>query len=206
SDVLGVYRGAVVVVARIAPYDAGVRLAGEWSDYVREHIVRQPRDTVIVRFAPPDPVARNRRVTFLAAGALARVIPHREDGATRADRKVGLPLRTGSGIGVQLERRTEGHAAVCGADIIDVAGVVAGAVLSIDVVNHVVDGARLTPAHVSPVTGEYGGEVAVVAASATIAGPREVGAGVGVGPSGAAISGPEHAVGARPGSTSASFV
>src|SRR2546430_9115299 len=93
---------AVVVVARIAPYDAGVRLAGEWSDYVRERIVRQPRDTVIVRFAPPHPVTRNGRVPLGAAGTLARVIPHREDSPTRTDREVRLPLRTGSAIGVQF--------------------------------------------------------------------------------------------------------
>src|SRR5439155_2993076 len=175
-------------------------------DYVREHIVRQPRHAVVGRLAPPHPVTRNRRVTLDAARTFASVIPQREDGASRADRKVGLPLRTGSGIGVQLERRTEGHAAVGGADIIDVAGIAAGAVLSIDVVNDVVDGGRLTPAHVSPVTREYGGEVAVAGAGGTIAGPCEVGAGEGVGPSAAAISRPEHQVGARPGSTPASFV
>src|SRR5207245_6564279 len=62
------------------------------------------------------------------------------------------------------------------------------------------------PAHVSPVTGEHGGEVAVAEANGTIAGPCEGGAGVGVGPCGAAIGGPEHEVGARPGSTPASFV
>ena len=57
------------------------------------------------------------------------------------------------------------------------------AMLSIDVVNDVVKGGRLTPAHVSPVTREHGGEVAVTGASGIIAGPREVGASEGVGPS-----------------------
>src|SRR5439155_4305757 len=112
------------------------------------HIVSQPGDTVVGGLPPPHPVTRNRRVTLDAACTFACVIPHREDSATRADRQVRLPLRTGSGIGVQLERRTEGHAAVRGADIIDVAGVAAGAVLTIDVVNHVINGGRLTPAHV----------------------------------------------------------
>src|SRR5439155_21957168 len=50
------------------------------------------------------------------------------------------------------------------------------------------------------------GEVVVAAAGGTIARPCEGGAGEGVGPSAAAISGPEHQVGARPGSTPASFV
>src|SRR2546428_344886 len=83
------------VVPRIAIYDAGVRLTGEGGDYVREHIVRQPRHAVVVGLAPPHPVAGNGRVTLGAGRAFASVIPHREEGASRADRKVGLPLRTG---------------------------------------------------------------------------------------------------------------
>src|SRR5437868_6130094 len=69
-----------------------------------------------------------------------------------------------------------------------------------------VDDGWLTPTHVSPVTGEHRGEVAVVEANATIARPCEGGASVGVCPCGAAISGPEHEIGARAASTSASFV
>ena len=62
-----------------------------------------------------------------------------------ADRKVGLPLRTGRGIGVQLEWRAKGHTAVGGADVIDVARVGAGAVLGIDQVNNAVVGGRFDP-------------------------------------------------------------
>ena len=86
---------------------------------------------------------------------LAPVIPRREEGAGRADRDVRLPLRTGRGIAVQLERRAKGHTTVGGADIIDVARISAGAVLGIDQVNHVVVGGRLTPALVSPVAAGY---------------------------------------------------
>ena len=46
-----------------------------------------------------------------------------------ADRKIGLPLRTGSRIGVQLERRAKGHATIGGANVEHVAGVGAGSVL-----------------------------------------------------------------------------
>ena len=90
-------------------------------------------------------VARNGRVTRGAAGALARVIPRGEESAGRANRKVRLPLRTGRGIGVQLERRAKGHTAVGGANVIDVARVSASAVLGIDQVNDVVEGSRLDP-------------------------------------------------------------
>ena len=64
---------------------------------------------------------------------------------------------------VQLERRAEGHSAVGGTNVIDVASVAAGAVLGIDQVNDVVVGGRLTPALVPPVAtaiGKHAGEVA----------------------------------------------
>ena len=76
-----------------------------------------------------------------AVGALARVIPRRQKSAGRADRKIGLPLRTGRTIGIQQERRAKGHTAVGGADVIDVARVIAGAVLGIDQVNEIVNAA-----------------------------------------------------------------
>ena len=74
------------------------------------------------------------------------VIPRREEGAASADRDVRLPLRTGRGIAVQLERRAKGHTAIGGADVIDVASVTAAPCCGIDPVNHVVEGRRLTPA------------------------------------------------------------
>ena len=66
-----------------------------------------------------------------------------------------MPLRLGVvGIGVQLERRAEGHAHVGGANVKDVAGVaVTGVAGGIDKANYPVVGGRLTPAHVSPVSG-----------------------------------------------------
>jgi hypothetical protein len=60
-------------------------------------------------------------------------------------------LRTGRGIGVQLEGRGKGHTAVGRADVIDVARVSASAVLGINQVNDVVQGSRLAPAFVPPV-------------------------------------------------------
>ena len=144
---LGGDRGAVVVVARIVRLRCRSGWPGSGLTTSENASCRQPGRAVVGGLARPHPVARNGRVTLAAAGALARVIPHGEEGATRADRKVGLPLRTGSGIGVQFEWRAKGHAAVGGADVIDVAGIGAGAVLGIDQVNDAVEGGRLTPAH-----------------------------------------------------------
>ena len=92
----------VVVVARIFRYDAWVRLAGKGAHYVAERHVGEPSNTVVGGLAPPHLVARNGRVALLAVGTPARVIPHRKDSATRADRDVRLPLRAGSAIGVQF--------------------------------------------------------------------------------------------------------
>ena len=132
----------------------------------------------------------------------------RQEGASRADRKVRLPLRTGSGIGVQLERRAKGHTAVGGADVIDVARVGASAVLGIDQVNEIVEGGRLTPALVPPVAtviGKHAGEVGVDATSSD-ARAGEGGPGVGVGPSGAAVGGLEDEVGVVVRKATAAFV
>src|SRR5439155_7775120 len=91
----------------------------------------------------------------LTAGRCPRclVIPRGEEGATFADREVGHPLRLGGvGVGVQLKWRTESHPAVGGTNVVNVAGI--GAVfLRIDQANYVVEGGRLTPAHVPPVSG-----------------------------------------------------
>src|SRR5258705_4777431 len=83
------------------------------------------------------------------------VIPRGEEGTSFADREVGLPLRLGGiGVGVQLERRAEGQAAVGGADVKDVAGVtVTGVARGIDEGNDMAKGGRLTPALVSPLSG-----------------------------------------------------
>src|SRR6266446_6357748 len=102
----------------------------------------------------------------LATGCYPRCldIPDGEEGATWADRKVGLPLRLGRvSVAVELEWGTEGHPAIGGPDVEDVAGIAgAGVARGIDVMNDVVECGRLAPAHVSPVSGVviHGGKVA----------------------------------------------
>src|SRR5205809_1062224 len=163
---LGEYRRAVVIVAHIAVYDPWVELRRQGGDYIREHVVRQPTQAVVVGLARPHPVTRRVGTWRTATPGLSRVIPHRKQRPSRADRKVRLPLGTGSCVGVQLERRAEVDAAIGGADVKDIAGIGASAVLGIDVAHYVVEGGRLTPAHVPPVCTEHGGEVAVTAAKA----------------------------------------
>ena len=116
-------------------------------------------------------------------------------GCQFADREVGHPLRLGRlRVGVQLEGRAEGHAAVGGADVKDVAGItVTGVAGGIDVANDVVEGGRLTPTLVSPVSGA--GVHAGEEAGCGTAGARECGAGVGIGPGVAAVGGPDRFVG-----------
>ena len=114
-----------------SPLRCRVGLAGRGLTTSENFIVSQPGHAVIGGLARPHPVARDGRVT-LACSWCSRAASYHdgEEGAARADRKVGLPLRTGSGIGVQLEWRAKGHAAVGGADVKDVARVAAGAVLA----------------------------------------------------------------------------
>src|SRR4029077_5025981 len=123
------------------------------------------------------------------------VIPRGEESTSFAGREVGLPLRLGGvGVGVQLERGAEGHAAVGGADVKDVAGVtVTGVAGGIDEGNDMVKGGRLAPALVSPVSGVgvHGGKEARCGAPWA----RELRAGVGVGPGNAAVGGAVHLVG-----------
>jgi hypothetical protein len=113
-------------------------LSRQGTDYVGELHVSQPGRAVVGRLACPHPVTRDARVAHSAAGGLALVVPDGQEIATVADGKIGLPLKAGSGIGIQLEWRAKGYAAVGGADVIDVAGVGAGAVLGIDEANYAV--------------------------------------------------------------------
>src|SRR5438270_768644 len=159
---LGGYRRAVVVVACVGRLDPRVRLFRQRGDHVRKHVVRQPASAVVVGLARPHPVTRSAWVACNAVCALARVIPRRQESASRADRKVRLPLRTGTAVGVQHERRAEGHTTICGANVENVAGITASAVLSIDQVNEIVDSSRLSPALVPPVgtkIGKHAGKV-----------------------------------------------
>ena len=110
---LGEDSRAIVVIAYINAYDARVGLAAAGARNVRERIRRQPGYAIVVGLARAHLVAGGAGAT---AGnwPLSRclVIPGREEGAPVANRKVRLPLRLGVvGIGVQLERRAEGHAA-----------------------------------------------------------------------------------------------
>src|SRR6266436_8003691 len=80
------------------------------------------------------------------------VVPSGKERSRITDREVGLPLcLSGVGVGVQLEWRAEGHAAVGGTDVENVARVITAAVGGVVVVNDVVVSSYLTPAHVPPV-------------------------------------------------------
>ena len=194
---LGEYRRAVVVVARVERLDTGIGLQRQRTGYIRGRFVSPPGRAVIGRLPGMHLITKGGGTGGLATGRCPRclVIPRGEESASFADREVGLPLRLGGiSVSVQLERRTEGHAAVGGADVKDVAGVtVTGVAGGIDEGNDMVKGGRLTPALVSPVSGAgvHGGEEARCAAS----GARELRAGVGVGPGNAAIGGAVHLVG-----------
>ena len=174
---LGGYPGAVVVVACIRRLDRRVRLSRERTNHVREHVVRQPTYAVVVGLPRPHSVARAARVAIGAVGisAFAGVIPRREEGARWADRKVGLPIRTIGGIGVQLHRRAKGHTAVGGANVIDVSRITAGAVLVIDQVNDVVEGRRFAPALMPPVTAVSAKDTGEVANTCNTRVPEKVG-------------------------------
>src|SRR5207248_2724913 len=120
-----------------------------------------------------------------------------ENSAPRADRDVRLPLRTGCGIGVQLERHAKGHTAVGRANVIDISRIATGAVLGIDQVNNAVEGSRFTPTLVPPeatLVGKHAGEVRVIAANLH-ARPWERGTGIRIGPGIAAVGGPENLIG-----------
>src|SRR6185437_11489200 len=103
------YRRAVVVVTCIGRLDPRIRLRWQRSYHVREHVVRQPACAIVVGLARKHPVTRSVWIACNAVGALARVIPRRQEGAGWTDREVSLPLRTKRGIGVQLQRSAKGH-------------------------------------------------------------------------------------------------
>ena len=157
SDVLRKYRGAVVIVARVERLDTGIALQRQRTGYIRGRFVSQPGHAVIGRLPGMHLVTKIGGTGGLTAGRCpwCLVIPRGEEGASFADREVGHPLRLGGlRVGVQLEGRAEGHAAVGGADVKDVAGItVTGVAGGIDEANDVVEGGRLTPALVSPVSG-----------------------------------------------------
>src|SRR5256885_4975918 len=202
---LGGYRRAVVVVACVGRLDPRVRLFRQRGDHVRKHVVRQPASAVVVGLARPHPVTRSAWVACNAVCALARVIPRRQESASRADRKVRLPLRTGTAVGVQHERRAEGHTTICGANVENVAGITASAVLSIDQVNEIVDSSRLSPALVPPVGTKIGKHAGKVTGSRyTRSG--EGCASIGVTPRATPIGGFEDEVGVVVRETTAAFV
>src|SRR5437763_11690048 len=104
-------RGTIIIVSRIHRLNRCIWLTGKRTDYIAKGHVRKPGNAVVRGLARKHLVAWNGRVAFGAAGTPAPVIPHREEGATRAHRDVRLPLRTCRGITVQLERRTKRRSA-----------------------------------------------------------------------------------------------
>src|SRR2546423_5658184 len=147
---LGGYRRAVVVVACVGRLDPRVRLFRQRGDHVRKHVVRQPRRAVVVGFARPHPVTRSAWVACNAVCAFARVIPCRQEGASRADRKVRLPLRTGTAVGVQHDRRAEGTTTFGGPIVENVPGITATAWLTTAKVKEMIIRARLSPPLLPP--------------------------------------------------------
>src|SRR5438034_8224118 len=110
---LGKYSGAVVVVAHIFRHDERVLLQRQRTSYVRERIVRQPGNTVVVGLTRMHLITGGAGAGRLATGRYPRglVVPGGEERARITDREVRLPLRlSGVGIDVQLEWRAEGHA------------------------------------------------------------------------------------------------
>ena len=98
-------------------------------------------------------------------------------------------------VGVQLDRRTEGHPGVGRADEVDVAQVSTGAVLSVVEADEVAVSHRLAPAHVPPVVGaEHADEVAVRGAVHAPHRRERRRADDGAGPGGAAVCRAEHHV------------
>src|SRR5919201_1348215 len=173
---LGGYRRAIVVVAGITPRDIRVWLSWQRRDHVRVRHVSLPAHAVVGGLASPHPVAGGVN-TRRATRALASVIPHREEAPIFIDGEVRLPLCGGRRVGVQLQWRAEGHAAVCGSDVIHVTKIGAGAMLRIDVVNDVIKSGRLTPAHLSPIVAEHTSEVMVTAKPTPRASKRRSGIG-----------------------------
>src|SRR5882757_6914785 len=123
------YRSAVVVVALIVRLDRSVGLTGKRADYVTEGHVGEPGNTVVGGFAREHLIARHGWVAHRAGGGPPLVVPHREQSASVADRKIRLPLSPGSSIRIQFKWRAKGHPLVGGADIFDVTRVRAGAML-----------------------------------------------------------------------------
>src|SRR5439155_22912735 len=177
------YRSAVVVVALIVRLDRSVGLTGKRADYIAEGHVSEPGSTVVGRLARKHLVTRDSRVTHLTGGGPALIVPHGEQSASVADRKIRLPLSTGSSIRIQFKWRAKGHPLVGGADIFDVTRIRAGTVLGIDVANHAVVGRRLSTSHVSPRVGGIQTDKIRVGSAVSTAGGGEVSAREGVGPS-----------------------
>jgi len=193
---LGQNGRAVVVVAYIKRLDARIGLQRQRAVHVRERIWRQPGCTIVVRLARVHSVARRAWTGRLTTGCYARrfVVPSGQERASVADRKVRLPLGLCMvGVGIQLDRRVEGNAAISRADVEDVARVAVARIRGgIDEANYVIVRGRLAPAHVPPVSGVviHTGEVARIGAVRAC----ERWAGVGVGPGVTAIGRPVNEV------------
>src|SRR5262249_18264600 len=114
SGMLGQYRRAVVIVTHIGWLDARVALQRQRTGYIRSRLVTQPGHTVVGRLVRMHLVTKIGGTGRLTTRRCPRclVIPRSKEGACFTDRQVRLPLCLGSvSVGVQLEGRTEGHAA-----------------------------------------------------------------------------------------------
>src|SRR5580765_3593681 len=148
-------RRGVIVVAHIIADDPWVGLSRQRTDHVREGIVRQPGEAVVIGPARIHPVTRAVAASYASrcSPAITLVVPDGKEGATGAHRKTRLPLRLGRVcITVELEGGTKGHPAISGTDVEDIPRVAVATVAGrVNVVNNAVISGWLTPAHVPPV-------------------------------------------------------
>ena len=183
---------APVVVARIAGLDARIGLERERAGDVADHLRVVPGRAVVGRDAAP-------ALVVVAAGR-PLVVPADQDVPVRRDRERRLPLSAGAGVLVEPDRRAPRHTVVRRRRVVDVTGVGARAVLRVGVVDDPGrPSAHVAPAHMSPVGGEHGGEVAARAR----AGAGEGGAHRHSGEGGPAVRRVVHLVRARAEATAA---
>ena len=146
-------RVRAVVVARVAGLRVRVGLQRLGEDDVRDRGRGLPGDPVVGRQSP--------EALQVVVGGVPLVVPAGEDVAFRRHPQRGLPLAARAAVPVDPQRCRPGGAVVGRADVVDVALVRARTVLGVDVVDAVVGpGVDVAPAHVPPVGGIHGGEVA----------------------------------------------
>src|SRR5258708_8320020 len=116
-------RRGVIVVAHIIANDPWVGLSRQRTDHVREGIVRQPGEAVVIGPARVHPVTRAVAASYASrcSPAITLVVPDGKEGATGAHRKTRLPLRLGRvSIAVELEGGTKDHPAIGAMHVADI--------------------------------------------------------------------------------------